>query len=92
MNTTNAAVGTGAIVVLGRWSEGQGISVRIVVGVVFLAFGLAVLPDRLAVPFAWLVLMAVSFRYVPNIITKTGITGAASTQPFAGGADSVAGV
>lgn len=73
MNTTNAAVGTGAIVVLGRWSEGQGISIRVVVGVLFLAFGLAVLPERLAVPFAWLILVAVSFRYAPGIITRTGI-------------------
>lgn len=90
MNTTNAAVGTGAIVVLGRWSEGQGISIRVVVGVLFLAFGLAVLPERLAVPFAWLILVAVSFRYAPGLISKTGITGTAS--PVTAGADSQVGV
>jgi hypothetical protein len=67
-------------------------SVRVIVGVTILAFGLAILPDRLAVPFAWLILAAVTFRYVPGIVGKTGITGSASQQPFAGGADSVVGV
>jgi hypothetical protein len=92
VNTTNAAVGTGAIVVLGRWNEGQGISVRVVVGVVFLAFGLSVLPDRLAVPFAWLVLVAVTFRYVPGIVGKSGIASSGAGATFTGGADSVVGV
>lgn len=84
MNTTNAAVGTGAIAVLGSWSEGRGISIRVVVGIVFLAVFLSVLPQRLAVPFAYLILTAVAFRYMPGIIARTGIaknTGASMNGP-----------
>lgn len=86
MNTTNAAVGTGAIVVLGRWSEGDGVEMRIVVGVVFLAVALAILPERLAMPFAWLILAAATFRYVPGIVGKTGITHSTAGNPARGGA------
>ncbi len=74
MNTTNGAVGTGLLVVLGSWSEGKGISIRLVVGVLFLSYFMAILPERLAVPFMWLILTAVTFRYAPGIIAKTGIT------------------
>lgn len=82
MNTTNAAVGTGLIALLGSWSEGKGISVRVVVGITFLAVFLSILPERLAVPFAYLILTAVAFRYAPGIIQRTGI--ASSTSGSAG--------
>ena len=73
MNTTNAAVGAGVLVTVGRWSEGDTLSVRVVVGVVFLAIILSILPPKVANPFAALVLVAVAFRYLPGVIAKTGL-------------------
>lgn len=75
MNTTNITVGAGALVVLGRWSEGAGMDVKIVVGVVVLAVILSALPDKVSGPLSALVLATVMFRYVPGIITKTGLGG-----------------
>lgn len=74
MNTTNAAVLAGALTVLGRWSEGDDMDVRIVVGVITLAVMLAALPDKVARPFAYLVLAAVLFRYGKGIVDASGIT------------------
>lgn len=81
MNTTNAAVGIGTVVVLGRWSESTApIDGRIIVGVTALAVGLAVLPDNLAQPFAWLVLIVVLFRYFPSIIGHTGLANTSGSK------------
>lgn len=71
MNTTNAAVGTGALVVIGRWAEGNGLEVKVVVGVVGLAVLLALLPDAIAGPFAALIVVASLFRYLPAIVGAT---------------------
>lgn len=71
MNTTNAAVGVGALVVVGRWSEGKGMDVKVVVGVIGLAVLLALLPDQIAGPFAALIIVAALFRYVPAIVGAT---------------------
>lgn len=75
MNTTNAAVTAGALTVLGRWSEGDSLSVRIVVGVVTLALMLSVLPEKVGRPFAWLIVFAVLFRYGTSIVEATGLAG-----------------
>lgn len=74
MNTTNAAVGTGAIVILGRWSEGDNVDIRIIIGVLIIAFVLAVLPEEISEPLAWLILIAVLFRYAENILKNAGTT------------------
>lgn len=73
MNTTNMAVASGALVMVGRWSQDKGMDVRIVVGVVVLAILLSALPDPVAGPMAALILTAVLFTYGPGIIKKTGI-------------------
>lgn len=49
--------------------------VKIVVGVVVLAVILSALPDKVSGPLSALVLATVMFRYVPGIITKTGLGG-----------------
>lgn len=84
MNTTNAAVGTGAIVMLGSWSESKTVDVHVIVGVVFLAFFLSVLPEKIAVPFSWLILAAAAFRYLPGILGNTGLTTTTASTRRAG--------
>lgn len=74
MNTTTAAVGTGALVVVGRWSEGDTISVRVVVGVVFLAVFLSIMPPKIATQFGYLIMFVVAARYLPGIVGRSGIT------------------
>lgn len=90
MNTTNAAVGAGALVVVGRWSEPHGpgvLDTRLVVGVVLLAVFLAVLPDKVAQPMSWLILLTLTFRYAPSILAHTGVaqTSANTKRPPTGG-------
>lgn len=74
MNTTNAAVGAGVVVVLGRWSEGDLVDIRVVIGVLIVAFVLAALPDEVAEPFAWLILIGCLWRYAENILRSAGMT------------------
>ena len=54
---------SGAIVVAGRWSDGKPVNARIIVGVVTLVVILAAMPDKLAQPFATLILIAALFTY-----------------------------
>jgi hypothetical protein len=75
--STNAAVLTGTIVTLGRWSEGESLSIKIVIGVAFLAVGLAAMNEAnpaLTSSFGLLILTAAALRYAVPIINKTGIT------------------
>lgn len=77
MNTTNAVVMTGLVVVAGHWANGKQLSVRVAVGTAGLALFLAVLnasSPELAGKFAVLVLVGAVFLYGPGIVKKTGLT------------------
>jgi hypothetical protein len=77
MNTTNSVVATAAIVTVGKWSNDETVSVRIVVGGLFLAIALATMEQanpKLASRFATLVLVVAAFTYVPAIAYKAGLT------------------
>lgn len=81
MNTTNAVVMTGGLAVLGRWSEGDGVDVRLMVAIVILALMLSSFPEKIAQPLAYLMLAAVLFKYGPAIIDKTGVREARPKKP-----------
>lgn len=77
MNTTNSVVATAAIVTVGKWSNDETISVRIVVGGLFLAISLSIMEQsspKFASRFATLVLVVAAFTYVPAIAYKAGLT------------------
>lgn len=75
--TITAILGTGVLATLGTWSEGKSLTVKPVVGGTFLALfltGLAQASPDFASKLALLVLLVAAFRYVPPILSKTGLT------------------
>lgn len=75
--TVTAMIGTGILATMGTWAEGKSLTVRPVVGGTFLALfltGLAQASPDLAGKLALLVLLVAAFRYVPPILSKTGLT------------------
>lgn len=73
IDTTSMAVGTGALVTVGRWAQGDGLSVNVVIGATFFAVGLAVLPQEIGEKFAVVVLIIAVLTYVPQIAFKAGL-------------------
>lgn len=76
MDTNNAVIGTAAIVTVGTWAQEKPISVKIVVGGVFLALGLSLMDQaspKLASRFALLILVVAAFMYIPAIAYKAGL-------------------
>lgn len=76
MDTNNAVVATAAVVVAGQWAKDKPISIRIVVGGMFLAIGLSLMNEaspKLASRFAVLILTVAIFAYVPAIAYSTGL-------------------
>lgn len=81
MNTTTAAVGTGAIVVAGRWSAGFKIDIQIGVGVGVYAIALSLLSstnELLGQQVAILVLFAAIGVYLEPLLQKLGLLRAGS--------------
>lgn len=77
MNTTSTVVLTGVVVTAGRWSQGKGLTMRIVVGGTFLAIALAAMAEAnadLASKFGLLVLAVAVLTYGVDIAKKTGLT------------------
>jgi hypothetical protein len=75
--TTDAAMLTGTVVVVGRWAEGKKLDIKVIVGSVFLAVGLTVIGmgnEKLGQQFAVLILVAALLRYFMPIAKKTGLT------------------
>lgn len=80
MNTTTAAVGTGAIVVAGRWAGGQPIDIQIAIGVGVYAVALAMLSSanaKLGQQMAILVLLAAMGIYLIPLTSKLGLSSGA---------------
>jgi hypothetical protein len=76
VNPTNAIALTGALVVLGKWSADQKLSVRIIVGLAGATLGLAVvneMNEELAGKMAVLVLITAVFMYGPAVAWKAGL-------------------
>lgn len=75
--TVSAMIGTGVLATVGTWAEGKSLSVRPVVGGTFLAVFITALSEAspdFASKLALLVLLVAAFRYVPPILSKTGLT------------------
>lgn len=76
MNTTTAAVVTGAVVYAGRWSEGKTLDVKVAVGTAGVALILSLIGQgnaKLGEQFGVLILVAALFRYLPNMVKKLGL-------------------
>jgi hypothetical protein len=77
MNTTNAVVLTGVLVVGGKWAQGTNLNIRIAIGIWALSLFLAVMNEsepELASKFAILVVLGALFLYGPAIVKKIGLT------------------
>jgi len=88
MNTTTVAVGTGAIVVAGRWANNQPITVKVAIGVGAYAVCLSILSAadaQMANSLAFLVFFVACAYYVapsangPGLVSKLGFSGATGT-------------
>lgn len=76
MDTSTSALLTGVIVTAGQWSQGKGLTVRVILSAVFLAIMLTVLSqanEKLAKQFALLILVGAVITYTPSIIEKSGL-------------------
>lgn len=76
MNPANAAILTGVIVTLGRWSEGKKIDIRVVVGVTLLALFLSIMSqtqNKMATGFSLLIVIAALLKYTIPISKRLGI-------------------
>lgn len=76
MNTNTYVIGTVAVAVAGRWAEDKPLDVRVAVGAAGYAIGLALIntaDSGVASKIALAVMLTALFRYVPAIVTKTGI-------------------
>jgi uncharacterized protein involved in response to NO len=68
---------TGVVVTTGRWSKGESLSARPVVGLAFAAVVLALFSEadpEFASQFALLILIGSLFVYGPSIVKKVGLT------------------
>jgi hypothetical protein len=75
MNTTTSVLLTAVIVVVGRWARNEGITSRIVIGIVILALFLSLMGQsqpKLAGQFGALILLTAVFGYGPDILKKLG--------------------
>ena len=84
MNTTTIAVGTGLIVVAGRWANKQPLDIKPVVGIGAYAISLAILSaadPQMANTLAFIVFASACFYYLaespsgPGLISALGWTG-----------------
>ena len=76
MNTTSSVVLTGVVVTAGRWAQGKGLTMHVVVGAGFLTIALAALSqvnEGLASQFGVLILVGAVLVYGVDIAKKTGL-------------------
>jgi hypothetical protein len=73
-----------AMVTAGRWKEGEGLSITIVLGFLGATVGLSAMgevSDGLADGFAFLIVSAAAYKYVPELVDgKTGKLTSAPTS------------
>lgn len=71
MNVVTTAIGTGAIVMAGRWAEGKGVELKIAIGATTLAIFLSILEsanEQFAGQVGLMILIAALFRYIPSFV------------------------
>lgn len=76
MDTSTSMLLTGLVVTGGQIAKGNGISIKIIVAVLFLAMVLSVMGDansELSKKFGLLILVVAVFAYGPAIIKGTGL-------------------
>jgi hypothetical protein len=77
VNTSTAVVTTGVITAAGRWANDEPLDIKFAIGIgafavimsVFSAFN-----DDLAGLFGLLVMLLASFKYLPGILSKLGLS------------------
>lgn len=77
MDTTTSTLLSGLIVIGGQVSEGKGVSLKIIIAVLFMAMMLSVMGEgnaKFAQKFGLLILVCAVFGYGPSILDKTGLT------------------
>jgi len=77
MATQPQVIGTGIIVLAGRWANDKPIDVKTAIGIGVYALGIAGLAatnEKLASQFATLVLISAGFLYVIPLASKLGLT------------------
>lgn len=76
MNPLVTGLLVGALTTIGRWSRGKGLTIDTVLGVLGVAFGLAIIEQfnkDLAKAFSALVIVAVAWVHLPHILKQTGL-------------------
>ncbi len=77
MDTTTAAFATAVVVTAGQWAkEGKGPSIKVVVGMLFLAYFLSIMSagnPKIASQFAVLILVGALITYTIPITKKLGL-------------------
>lgn len=76
MRPVPAAVVAGALIVAGKWSDGNEPTIDNAIGVAGIALGLALLEQanpQLASGFAVLIVLSVAFIYLPVLAKNTGL-------------------
>lgn len=77
MNPLTSTALASIIVLTGTWAKGKEISIRLVVGGLFLAIGLSVMAevnDKLARAFGLLIVVTALYVYGIDIVKKLGLT------------------
>lgn len=77
MDTSTSMILLAVVVTTGKWSQGKGLDIRVVIQAVFLAVMLAVLGESqpaFAKKFGVLILVGAVFYYVPSVLEKTGLS------------------
>lgn len=68
--TLTPLIATGVVVIAGRWAQHKSLDVKAAGAAAFLALAFTMIPDQIATPLAWLILLAALGVYgVP--FTKT---------------------
>lgn len=76
MNTASAVVGIGVIAVVGRWSQGKHLDIKIAIGFGVLAMTVAAFNEsypELTGKFMLIILITALFTYGPDIFKRMGL-------------------
>lgn len=77
MDTSTSALLTGVIVTAGQWSNGKGVTARVILGSCFLALVLSVLSEaneKLAKQFGLVILVTAVLHYGVSVTDSMGLT------------------
>jgi hypothetical protein len=76
MNPVTAALLSGALLVGGKWAQGKAPTLDNGIGIAGIAVSLAIIEqmnEKLAIAFAWLIVLSMAVVYFPAIVKGTGL-------------------